>query len=408
MRYSRRDFLATAALGAAACSRRPRGAAATAASMGAATASAAAEGTVAADDAWHLYVGTYTEPGKSRGVYRMRVDRASGALGVDGVAVEARNPSFLALAPDGRALYAVNELTQFEGSASGALTALGRDPATQALTVRGQRASRGGAPCYVSLDRAGRHALVANYVGGNVAVFPVGAAGVGAATAFVQHEGRGPNAARQAAPHAHCILLDPGNRFALVADLGIDRVRVYAFDAATGTLAPGPVPEVALRPGAGPRHVAFAPDGRTVYLVNELDSTLVAFDYEAERGALRERQLLSTRPAGASGENFPADLHVHASGRFVYASNRGDDTIAVFAVAGDGRLSLVQTVPTGGRWPRNFALDPAGRLLLVANQRSDSVVAFRVDQATGQLTPTGSPAALPAPVCLLFAGAAGA
>jgi 6-phosphogluconolactonase len=338
----------------------------------------------------------------------MTADRATGALQLVGVAAELPQPSFLALARDGRALYAVNELTQFEGAPSGALTALGRDPTSQALTARGQRASRGGAPCYVSLDRTGRHALVANYVGGNVAVFPVGPDGVGAASAFVQHQGRGPNAARQEGPHAHCILPDPANRFALVADLGIDRVRVYRFDASAGTLVPGPVPEVALRPGAGPRHLAFAPDARTVYVVNELDSTLVAFDYDAERGALAERQQLSTRPAGATGVNFPADLHVHPGGRFVYASNRGDDTLAVFAVGDGGRLSLVQTVPTGGRWPRNFALDPAGRLLLVANQRSDSVVAFRVDQTTGRLTPAGSQATVPAPVCLLFAEPASA
>ena len=402
MRYTRRDFLAAAALGAAACSRRPRGAAATERTA------RSDERASGSDDAWQLYVGTYTDKTGSRGVYRMTADRGSGALRVLGVAAELQQPSFVALAPDGRALYAVNELTEYEGSASGALTALARDPATQALVARGRTASRGGAPCYVSVDRTGRHALVANYVGGNVAVFPVGPTGVGAATAFVQHEGRGPNAARQDAPHAHCILLDPANRFALVADLGIDRVRVYRFDAAAGTLVPGPVPEVALRPGAGPRHLAFAPDGRTVYLVNELDSTLVAFDYDAERGALRERQLLSTRPAGAAGDNFPADLHVHPGGRFVYASNRGDDTIAVFAVDAGGRLTLAQTVPTGGRWPRNFALDPAGRLLLVANQRSDSVVAFRIDQTTGQLTPTGSTAAVPAPVCLLFTDAAGA
>jgi 6-phosphogluconolactonase len=404
MRYTRRDFLATAALGAAACSRRPRGAAASNATpAGAARAAPSADGGV-----WQLYVGTYTDKTGSRGVYRMTADRATGALQLVGVAAELLQPSFLALARDGRALYAVNELTQFEGAPSGALSALGRDPASQALTARGQRASGGGAPCYVSLDRTDRHALVANYVGGNVAVFPVGPDGVGAATAFVQHEGRGPNAARQEGPHAHCIVPDPANRFVLVADLGIDRVRVYRFDAAAGTLVPGPVPEVALPPGAGPRHMAFAPDASTVYVVNELDSTLVAFDYEAERGALRQRQQLSTRPAGATGDNFPADLHVHPGGRFVYASNRGDDTIAVFAVGDGGRLSLAQTVPSGGRWPRNFALDPAGRLLLVANQRSDSVVAFRVDQTTGRLTPAGSQATVPAPVCVLFADPAGA
>jgi 6-phosphogluconolactonase len=389
MPLTRRDFLASAALGAAASTLRARGA------------SASVPG--AAADPWQLYVGTYTGKTGSRGVYRMTADRTTGALHVVGVAAELEQPSFLALAPDGRSLYAVNELVEYEGRASGALTALAREPGTQALTARGRRASEGGAPCYVSVDRTGRHALVANYVGGNVAVFPVGADGVGAPTALVHHAGRGPNARRQEGPHAHCIVLDPANRFALAADLGIDRVRVYRFDAAAGTLAPAAVPEVALRPGAGPRHLAFAPDGRTVYVVNELDSTLVAFDYDAPTGRLRERQTLSTRPAGAPGDNYPADLHVHPNGRTVYASNRGDDTIAVVAVAPDGgRLSLAQTVPTGGKWPRNFALDPAGRLLLVANERSGSVVAFGVDAATGRLAPTGARAEVPAPVCLVF------
>ncbi|GLC26396.1 lactonase family protein [Roseisolibacter agri] len=382
--YTRRDFLATTALGLAGC---------------------ATAGRREDDREWRLYVGTYTAGTTSRGIHRLAVDRATGAMRLDGgVAAEVANPSYLALAPDGRALYAASELTEFAGAASGAVAGFARDAATGALAPRGARASRGGAPCYVSVDRTGRYLLVANYVGGSVAVLPLAADGsVGEATSVVQHTGRGPHAQRQTAPHAHCIVLDPANRFALTADLGIDRILVYGFDAATGTLRPAAQPPLALRPGAGPRHLAFAPDGRTLYVVNELDSTLVALDYDPATGALRERQALSTRPAGATGDNFPADLHVHPGGRTVYASNRGDDTLAVFAVAGDGRLSLAQTVPTGGRWPRNFALDPAGRLLLAANQRSDSVVAFRIEEATGHLTPTGASVTVPAPVCLQFA-----
>jgi 6-phosphogluconolactonase len=394
MPCSRRDFVATVALGAVACARvRPASGGGVSAATGDAT--------------WPLYVGTYTEDGRSRGVYRLAVDRATGAMRDEGLAADTPSPSFLALAPDGRALYAVNELTEYEGAASGSVTALARDAATGALSPRGRRATRGGAPCYVTADRTGRHVLVANYVGGSVAVLPVLAdGGVGEATAVVRHAGRGPHAGRQEGPHAHCVIVAPDNRFALAADLGIDRVRVYRFDAARGTLAPADAPEAVLRPGAGPRHLAFAPGGRTLYLVNELDSTLVAFAYDAATGALAERQTLSTRPDGATGENLPADLHVHPSGRAVYASNRGDDTVAVFAVAPDtGRLALQQVVPTGGRWPRNFALDPAGRLLLVANQRSDAVVAFHVAADTGRLTPAGARATLPSPVCLRFAGA---
>lgn len=355
---------------------------------------------------WELYVGTYTHQTHSRGIYRLIVEAGTGALREVAVAAETANPSFLALAPGRRTLVAVNELTAFEGNASGAVTTFSRDAASGALVSLGQRASRDGAPCYVSVDGAGRHALVANYVGGSVTVLPIDAGGaIAEATAVVQHRGRGAHPVRQVAPHAHCVVLDAAGRHALVADLGIDRIMVYRFDAGTGTLGPLPVSEATMRAGAGPRHLAFAPDGGTLYAVNELDSTLVVFAYDAARATLRERQVLSTRPAGATGENFPADLHVHPSGRVVYATNRGDDTVAVFAVAPEsGALSLVQTVPTGGSWPRNFAVAPDGRLLLVANQRSDSIVSFAVETATGRLTPTGARLDLPAPVCLLFVG----
>ncbi len=354
-------------------------------------------------DAWELYVGTYTSNTASRGIYRVEVLRATGAFRSLSLAAEARDPSYLALTTDGRMLVAVNELTAFEGEAAGALSAFVRDPASGALTLAGMRSSQGGAPCYVSVDRAGRHALVANYLGGNVAVFPLGgAAGVGASTAMVRHEGRGPNAARQQGPHAHSIVLAPGERFALAADLGIDRVRVYRYDAAGGTLSPAAVPEVALAPGSGPRHLAFAPDGRTLYVVNELDATLAVLTWDGRTGGLRLRHVVSTRPADARGANFVADLHVHPSGRAVYVSNRGDDTLAVFATPGGSAPALVQSVPTGGHWPRNFALDPDGRLLLVAHQRSHSITSFAVDPATGRLTRTGHEATVPAPVCLRF------
>jgi 6-phosphogluconolactonase len=247
-------------------------------------------------------------------------------------------------------------------------------------------------------------------VGGNVAVFALdGAGALGEMTALDQHRGTGPNAARQDAAHAHSIVLDAANRYAFSADLGIDRIRVYRYDAIEGTLRPAAVSDVVLLPGAGPRHLAFAPDGRTLYVVNELDSTLVAFRYNAATGTLRQGQRLSTRPPGATGENYPADLHVHPSGRTVYASNRGDDTIAVFSVAaGSGALALVQTVPSGGHWPRNFTLDPAGRFLFVAHQRSDSIMSFQVDALTGRLTRTGAEAQVPSPVCLLFSDSASA
>ncbi len=387
-RLSRREFVGAAALATLGCA---------SGRMGATRAAPPPAG-------WELYVGTYTNDTESHGIYRLVVDATSGASRQMAIAAETANPSYLALAPGRRTLVAVNEVTTFEGRPTGTVSTFARDPATGSLSPRGQRASRGGAPCYVTVDRAARHALVANYVGGNVAVLPIGADGsIGDASAVVQHTGRGAHPVRQAAPHAHCVVLAPSGGHVVVTDLGVDRIMVHRFDAASGALSPSPVAEVALRPGAGPRHLAFSADGRTLYVACELDSTLVALDYDSDSGRLQERQRLFTRPAGATGENFPADVHVHPSGRTVYVSNRGDDSVAVFAVAPlSGELSLTQSVATGGRWPRNFALAPDGKLLLVANQRSGTIVAFRVDQATGALAPTGGRIALPAPVCLLF------
>lgn len=354
---------------------------------------------------WRLYVGTYTGQGASRGIYALSLDRESGALRRGRLVAETASPSYLALAPDGRALYAVNELTEFAGRPSGAVTAFARDTRTGALTSLGQQPSGGGAPCYITVDRAGRYVLVANYVGGSVALLPIERNGrLGEATALVQHVGTGPNAQRQEGPHAHCIILDAPNRFAIAADLGTDAVLIYRVDDRRGVLSAAEQPMVKLRPGAGPRHLAFAPDSATLYVLNELDSTLVTLAYDPVRGRLSERATVSTRPVSAAGDNFPAAVRVHPRGHTVYASNRGDDTIAVFSVSRDtGRLALVQTVSTGGQWPRDFALDPTGSQMLVANQRSDSVVGFRIDPATGRLSPTGARVELPTPVCLLFA-----
>ncbi|AMW06583.1 hypothetical protein GEMMAAP_05585 [Gemmatimonas phototrophica] len=359
-----------------------------------------------ADDArWPLYVGTYTNTGKSRGIYRMHVRQDTLALSVPELVAETPDPSFLALTPDRRTLLAVNELTTFAGSASGALSAFTRDPATNNLVpLAPMRASRGAAPCYVSVDRTGQFAFVANYVGGNVAAFPLDANGVPAeANLVVAHPGRGPHPRRQASAHAHCILPDATNQFVLSADLGTDCIYVLRFDARTGALIPAEIPEFQLAAGAGPRHLAFSPDGRTLYCVNELNSTLVALAYDATRGRLTEQQVVSTRPVGATGENSPADLHVHPDGRTVYLSNRGDNTIAVFTVhPTTQRLTLVQSMPTGGDWPRNFALTPDASGLLVAHQRSDTITAFRIDQTGGTLAETGQKQSAGAPVCLLF------
>ena len=353
-----------------------------------------------------LYAGTYTEGTRSEGIYLIRMDRGSGQLQRVGSVDAGPNPSFLAIHPNGRVLYAVNELEQFNGRPTGAVSAFAIERASGALTRLNEQPSEGGAPCFVSVDRSGRALLVANYAGGSVALLPIEANGALAPAQVVQHTGTGPNAERQEAPHAHCILPDPSNRFVLAADLGADRVFVYRLDLEGKSLRHVEGGDAVMRPGAGPRHIAFHPTLPLVFVANELDSTVATLRFDPARGALSPQGTLSTLPAGWTGTNYPADIHVAASGRTLYVSNRGHNSIAVFSVAeSTGALALDQVVPTEGDWPRNFSLDPTGRWLLVANQRSDSVVVFGRDPANGRLTPTRplQRIAIPSPVCLRFA-----
>jgi 6-phosphogluconolactonase len=338
-----------------------------------------------------LYVGTYTES-----IYLVRMDRRSGELLRVGSANAGANPSFLTIHPNGRVLYAVNELDH------GAVSAFTIDRATGMLTRLNEQPSQGGAPCYVSVDRSGRALLVANYAGGSVVLLPIETNGTLGPAHMVQHTGKGPNAERQEAPHAHCIIPDPSNRFALAADLGADRVFVYRLDLSGKSLTHLEGGDAVMRPGAGPRHIAFHPTLPLVFVANELDSTVATLRFDAERGALSPQGTRSTVPAGWTGTNYPADIHVAGSGRTLYVSNRGHNSIAVFSVDSTGALSLDQTVSTEGDWPRNFALDPSGRWLLVANQRSDSVVVFARDPARGRLTLTRQRIELPSPVCVRF------
>lgn len=349
-----------------------------------------------------LYVGTYTN-GRSRGIYRCRLDADTGALAVEGVAARGvANPSFLVVDRGQRFLYAVSETAEFEGEPGGGVAAFAIDRRTGDLRALNRQPSRGAAPCHLAVDRGNRFLLVANYSGGNVTVLPIRPDGsLGPPSMQVRHSGSGPNARRQAGPHAHSVTFDPTNRFVYAADLGIDRVMIYRFDA--GELAPADPPWVQARPGAGPRHFAFHPDARRAYVINELDSTVSTLAFDPATGAMREVHTVSTLPAGWTGENSCADVHVSADGRFVYGSNRGHDSVAVFAVDPEGgALAPVQHQPTLGRTPRNFALDPTGRWLLAANQGSDSVAVFAVDPETGRLSPTGQVAEVPVPVCLRF------
>ena len=350
-----------------------------------------------------LYVGTYTEGTRSEGIYLIRMDRRSGQLRRVGSVAAGPNPSFLAIHPNGCLLYAVNELEQYNGRPTGAVSAFAIARPAGALTRLNQQPSQGGAPCYVSVEASGRALLVANYTGGSVALLPIDPDGALAPAHVVQHTGKGPNVERQEAPHAHCILPDPSNRFVLAADLGIDRVFVYRLDLEAKSLHHVEAGDAVMRPGAGPRHIAFHPTLPLVFVANELDSTVAKLRFDSARGTLSPQGTLSTVPAGWTGTNYPADIHFAANGRTLYVSNRGHNSIAVFSVAqSTGALALEQVVSTEGDWPRNFSLDPTGRWLLVANQRSDSVVVFGRDPENGRLTPTRQRIAIPSPVCVRF------
>lgn len=359
-----------------------------------------------AKHAYLVYVGTYTKPDatKSKGIYGYRLDADTAEVTPLGLMAETVNPSFVAVHPNRRFLYAVNEVTNYKGQSSGAVSAFAIDRASGKLTLLNEVPSRGADPCYVSLDKDGKHVLVANYTGGNIAVFPVLEDGrLGDASAFVQHTGHGSNPKRQEAPHAHSIDLSPDNRFALVDDLGLDQLLVYRFDQEKGTLAPNRPRFARLEDGAGPRHFALHPDGKFAYVVNEMQSSVTVFSYDAAKGALQSRQTISTLPKDFSGSNDDAEVQVHPSGRFLYASNRGHDSIAVFDIdRAKGTLTPVQDVPTQGKTPRNFEIDPTGTLLFAANQGSNNIVIFRIDAKSGKLTSTGQVLDVPSPVCVKF------
>jgi len=350
----------------------------------------------------YVYVGTYTEPdrgGRGQGIHCYRMDDATGDLTPIQVLGGVANPHFLALHPSRRFLYSTN------GGDASAVSAFAIDAATGQLTALNRQLSPGPGPTHLAVDPSGRLVVVANYAGGSVAAYPVGPDGrLAPHSAFIQHEGQtGPNARRQDKPHAHMAGFDPSGRFVLVCDLGLDKTFVYRVDAAAGTLAPNAPPSGAARPGAGPRHLAFHPSGRWVYVIDELDSTITVYAWDGARGALTELQVVPTLPAGFSGESIAAEVVVLPNGRFVYGSNRGDDSLAIFAVdAQRGTLTLVGHQATGGRTPRHFDVDPTGRFLYVANQDTDDVTVFRVDGTSGELTPTGHVTRVGTPSCVLF------
>ncbi|MDA0746326.1 MAG: lactonase family protein [bacterium] len=354
-----------------------------------------------------VYVGTYTRKeahveGKSRGIHIYRMDLSSGKMAFVNTCPGVVNPSFLDLHPNGEYLYSVSEVAEADGKPGGGISALSIDPETGELTLLNQQSSVGQGPCYVSVEATGRYVLVANYGSGSVAMLPIRQNGaLGEASGFVQHEGSSVNPSRQAGPHAHSILPGPENRYAFAADLGLDQIVAYEMDLEAGKLTS--VEPAKAQAGCGPRHFDFHPNGRFAYLINELNSTTIVYAYDSSNGSMREIQTISTVPEGYTETNYCADIHVAPSGRFVYGSNRGHDSIVIFKVDEEtGKLTTVGYEPTQGEYPRNFGIDPTGQFLLAANQNSDSIVVFRADSDSGTLTPTGQVVEAPTPVCVKF------
>ena len=360
-----------------------------------------ASATVARADHW-VYFGAYTGA-KSKGIVACRLNN-DGRLTPVGVVAEVANPTYLAVHPSGKFLYAISEVGKFGPKATGFVSAYAVDASTGRLTALNEQSSGGPGPCHLDVDRGGRCVVLANYGGGSVAALPIKSDGsLGEPGAFFQHEGSSVNQTRQAGPHAHCIVVDPSQRFALACDLGLDKVLVYQLDAAHAKLTPHVPAFAAVAAGSGPRHLAFHPNGRFAYVISELRCTMTAFEWNRGRGTLQEIQTLSTLPGEQEKTFSTAEVAVHQSGKFVYGSNRGHDSIVAYACNLEtGRLTLIGHQSTQGNTPRHFAIDPSGRFLLAENQATDDVVVFRIEAQSGRLAPTGQKIAVGSPVCAVF------
>ncbi len=362
-----------------------------------------------------VYVGTYTEPikfgtgqileGKGKGIYIYKFDPATGTLSPHGLAEGVRNPSYLCFDAKRKYLYSVNEMKEWDGQFGGGMSAFRIDQETGGLTFLNSRPTRGGDPCHIILDPSGKFCFVANFMSGSIIAYRVNADGsFGDETAFVQHEGSSVDPRRQAGPHSHAVEFDNAGKFLFVPELGLDKVMIYSLDAATGKVAPASQPWVKTAPGAGPRQVVMHPKGDFAYLINELNSTMTAFAYDAETGALTELQTLSTLPPGFTEHTSCAEVQITPDGRFLYGSNRGHDSLVIYAIdPRTGLMTLVGHESTRGHIPRNFEVGPTGTFLIAANQDTDNLVPFRLDPETGLLTATGQSIEAPTPICVRFA-----
>ncbi len=345
-----------------------------------------------------IYLGTYTRS-TSKGIYTVRLDDDTGVLSAPTVAAETPNPAWITFSPDKKHLYAIHE----SAAQAVSFTVDAANAALKALPA--EKTAAANAPSHLAVDATGRVLLAANYREGRAEIIPIRADGTLGSPTFIQHSGTGPNKERQEKSHVHSATLSPDNRFAIFCDLGVDKIFSYAVDPATAKLTPANPPFVATEPGAGPRHFKFSGDGRHAYAINELACTIGVYDYNAANGALTPRQVVPTLPANYknTGQNTTAEVRIHPNGKFLYGSNRGHDSIAIFAIdAATGLLTPVAITPSGGKVPRNFAFSPNGKWLVCGHQDSDNLTVFRVDAATGRLALTPHTATVPMCVCVLF------
>lgn len=348
------------------------------------------------------YIGT-TGEGPGKGISIASFDIHTGVLSQPKLDVEDVFPEFFLIHPSGKFLYVTNASSQFQGNPTGGITVYAVDKSTGHLTKLNSRSSGGPVPCYLNFDSEGKHVVVSNYQGGSVICYAINSDGsLGKQTAFIQHEGTGIIPDRQDKPYAHSIQIDPGNRFALAADLGTDKMMVYRF-ASDGSMTPHSPPFASLKPGSGPRHFTFSGDARFVYVLNELGNTITVFAWDGDKGNLTELQMIGTLPQGFAEATKTAEIRIHPTGRFLYATNRGHNSIAVYSIdSKTGLLSLIEIVDAHGNFPRYFEFDPTGRWLVVTCRFSDSISVFAIDQETGKLTLHGEPLKTPAPFCIRF------
>ncbi len=341
--------------------------------------------------------------GENGAIHAYRLEIATGALRPLQRTSDMENPFFMALSPDGEHLYAIHAPGKFGGKENEFVSAYDIVGQSGKLKLLNRQSALGAAACYLDVDATGKSVLAANYLTGSVAALPVQDDGsLGPAASFIQHEGSSVNPQRQEGPHAHCIVVSPDNRFVFAADLGLDKVLAYRLDPAAAQLTANQQPFVRTAPGAGPRHLTFHPNGRYVYVINELANSVTLFDYQTDSGILLERQGIPTLPADFSGVSHCADLKITPDGRFLYGTNRGHDSIAAYRIGDDGQLTLLAIEPSLGKGPQNLAITSGGELLLCANLPSNEVVVFRIDAKTGGLSALGQPTALPSPSCIMI------